>query len=107
MGVWLSKEGVRPEVGMGATEVFWSDKRPCTIVEVFSDRCIMVRRCAVSKTPGSEPYDQQWDIREVPSNPLFKVTLRNNGRWVVVGKSKDSGSYFYIGERRMYYDYSF
>jgi hypothetical protein len=96
-----------PEVGMGATRVYWSDQRPYTIVQVYSNRCIDVRQCSAIGVNDGQDYGQNWDITEVESNPLITVSLRKNGRWHQVGETMSSGSYFIVGERRMYHDWSF
>ena len=98
---------ITPEVGMGATRHFFTDKRPYTVVKVYSDRCIDVRHCSAVCVNDGEAYGQNWDIKEVESNPPIKVTFRKNGRWHQVGESMAAGSYFTIGERRMYHDWSF
>lgn len=104
MGVWLS-EGVSPEVGMGATRVYWTDQRPYTIVEVYSDRCIGVRRCLEHLI--SDQFSQTYTYSEVADNPTIKVSLRSNGKWVQVGCPMNAGSHFAIGHRRYYYDPNF
>lgn len=100
-----SADPKKPEVGMGATRVMWSDREPMTIVEV-------------SRT-GHRIVLQYDEARRTDSNGMsecqsYEFTPNPNGGKVVATRRKD-GSYrvrggqerILIGVRQKYYDYSF
>ncbi len=92
-----------PEVGMGCTEIMWTDRNPCTIV-------------SVSKTGKSFEftYDdykridknglsdwQTWEYTSRPDAPRYKARLCKDGRY------KCRGLTIFVGEREKYSDPSF
>lgn len=100
-----AQEIEKPEVGMGATYIGWSDREPFTVVEV-------------SKT-GHRIVVQADDARRTDSNGMsecqsYEFTPNPNGHRVVATRRKD-GSYrvkggqtrILLGVRQKYYDYSF
>jgi hypothetical protein len=95
----------KPEVGMGATILQWSDRRACTITKVVSDRRIEVRRDNATLVAGASDYQQEYAYSP-GDGPRIVFTLRKNGAWVRLG-DKMSGSCLLIGKRDHYYDYSF
>lgn len=100
-----------PEIGMGATQTWSSDRHACTIVTVLSSRRIQVRRDIATRILGigqtamseSQNYSYTFDF----TAPLETFTLRKNGRWVAEGQSSQNGTGLIIGDRDEYYDYSF
>ncbi len=96
-----------PVVGMGATELCWSDREPYTVVEVISAKKIVVQSDIATRTDKNyEAGPQIYTFAPNPEAPRIVVTLRRNGRWVRQGDSS-KGSPFKLGSRDKYHDYTF
>jgi hypothetical protein len=67
----------KPEVGMGATVLHYTDREAGTITYVH------------------------------PNGRKLTFTLRANGRWVLAGQGLHKGTRLHIGDRAHYHDYSF
>ncbi len=98
----------KPEVGMGATELMWTDRHACTIIRVINDKTIEVQHDRAIRTDANGMSDAQ-TYRYEPNLNAEKtiVTLRRNGRWVKKGDKMHNGTSFAIGTRNEYHDYSF
>ena len=48
----LAKDAIRPEIGMGATEMCWSDRHPWTVVAVYSENKCMLQRGRQAREEG-------------------------------------------------------
>ena len=91
-------------VGDGATEGVGSDCYPYTIVEIKSDRRVVVQRDNYKRTDKNGfSESQEYEYSPCPEAAKIVVTLRKNGRWVKVGQSSNYGG-FYLGNRRAYQD---
>ena len=97
----------RPEVGMGATQLCWSDRHACTITEVStSGKRIGVVRDIATRTDKEGMSDcQSYEFAPGAGFPEF-YTLRKNGAWVREGDSM-KGARLTVGKRSEYHDYSF
>lgn len=97
-----------PEVGMGATELLYTDRHACTIVDVVNAKTIIVQRDNAIRTDTNGMSDsQQYEYVRDTMGRLDTVTLRNNGRWVKKGENLHNGTSYGIGYRKEYRDYSF
>jgi hypothetical protein len=92
---------VTPEVGMGATELGWTDRHAYTIVKVISPITIEVQRDTATRVDKNGMSECQ--KYEFTPNPIGKVVrLRKTKKgWCYKGQR------FAIGYRDEYYDYSF
>ena len=117
------------EVGVGATELYYTDKEPYTIVRIFDERHIIVRKCNASRIDNngasecqSYEYQTQEKIPYEADDPLFLVSERRkkeikkynlgcNEKVLTLTKKgyKEMGSCngWLIGKRERYFDYSF
>lgn len=94
-----------PKVGDGATELCWSDRHAYTIVEVRSERRVVVQADIAKRTDKNGMSECQTYLFEPnPKAPLVVLTLRKDGRWRRVG---DKSGAFLLGKRMEYHDYSF
>jgi hypothetical protein len=96
---------LKPEIGMGVTELMYSDRHPYTIVAVLSEKKIQVKRDIATRIDNngfseSQEYIYKTDEEDTP------ITLRLNkhGRWKEAGHP--DGSTFFVGEREEYYDFT-
>ena len=82
----MMKDAIRdiiPEVGRGCTEILYSDRRACTITQVFSPRKIAVRHNRYNIV--------NWEQGECEVLPELEgdemiFTKRKNGWWVEEGQ---------------------
>lgn len=98
-----------PEVGMGATEVLYTDRHAGTIVEVSASgtRLVWQRDIATRTDERGMTDAQSYTYEPDPTARREIFTLRKNGRWVSQGSSMKGGRRLVIGVRNEYYDYSF
>ena len=106
--IYANSRYPKPEVGMGATELLWTDRHACTITSIINDKTIEVQRDKAIRTDSNGMSESQ-EYRYEPNPDAKKtiVTLRKNGRWVKKGDKMHNGTSFAIGARNEHYDYSF
>ena len=95
------KQDIIPEVGMGATEILYSDRNPYTIVEVISKNKIKVQ-ADKAKNVGKEFYSQDWEITRDEEGTIKTLIQTKNGWKVLKGSTR-----FIINVRDKYFDYEF
>lgn len=97
-----------PELGMGATHMMHSDRRPFTIIEISNNgrRLVIQEDTAVRTDTNGFSEQQTYTYDKNPEGVTRVITLRQDGAWREVGETKGS-SVYHIGSRRYYYDYSF
>jgi hypothetical protein len=97
----MSRESVKPEIGMGATILCWSDRHAATIIKMTPKSVTVQRDKAIrtDKNGMSESQDYTYERNENGSISTFRLTKR--------GWRNKSGEGLRIGDRREYYDYSF
>lgn len=110
----MRKETPRPEIGMGATMGFGSDRHAATVIEVrpFKSgarkgeaRAVIVQQDTAtvvsgSTQDGSASYEYSPDL----NGRIREYTIRPNGKWVAKGESLRFGSRLGLGHRSEYYD---
>lgn len=96
---------LKPEVGMGVTELMYSDRHPYTIVAVLSDKKIQVKPDIATRI-DSNGFSESQEYTYVTDEKAPPITLRLNkfGRWKEVGHP--DGSTFLVGRREEYYDFT-
>lgn len=94
----------RPEVGMGATLCYPSDRYPYTVVEVSaSGKRIKVTRDDFTRTDNNgQSESQTYDYTTDPTGILIEFSLRKNGFYHLIGESTNS-AYLTVGQRRAYF----
>jgi hypothetical protein len=93
-----------PVVGMGATELMWSDRHPYTIIAVNDEKHVVVQEDTSVRVPGSNYHDNKWTITQNPYGATKRLSLRKDRRWKLVGHTDPS---FLLGSRQKYYDTTF
>lgn len=101
-----------PEVGDGATILYWSDRAPATIVEVIrfktgtrkgEVKAVVVQADKATRTDSNGMSDAQtYEYERIPDAPKRTFTKRKNGQF-----SDKGGTGLAVGYREKYYDYSF
>jgi len=90
-----------PEIGMGATRLCCTDRQAYTIIEILTQKRILVRRDKAILNNGVYTYEQD------SNGFLAELSLRKDGSWIAVGESLKTGIKFSIGRRDEFYDTSF
>ena len=95
----------QPDIGMGATEIGWTDRRPYTVIAIDESG----KRCTVQEDTATRTDDngmsdvQEYHYEANPQGMTRILSLRADGRWREVGGT----TIFHIGTRRKYHDYGF
>jgi len=96
-----------PEVGMGVTELMYSDRYAGTIIAVLSPRRIRVQRDKVTRTDKNGMGDaQEYSYEPDPNGGTQILTLRKNHSWVAEGDSM-GGDRWALGYRDEFFDFGF
>lgn len=94
-----------PEVGMGVTELMYSDRHPFTITAILSPKRIQVKGDIATRTDKNGCCESQEYTYETDHNsPSITLFLNKFGRWKRVGDAQ--GSTYLIGRREEYYDFT-
>ena len=98
-------KGLKPEVGMGVTEMLWSDREPWEIVAVKDERHITVRRM---KAKCKNWFAGDWEEATPDENgSLAELFKTKKGQWRErIGRSLGC-TVFVIGYAEKYEDPSF
>lgn len=98
-----------PVVGMGATILMWTDRHAATILAIGPNaRWLTVQEDRAIRTDGNGMSDAQtYRYERNPDAPIWRFTLRKDGRYRRTGDSSTSGLSLLIGVRRTYHDFSF
>ena len=94
-----------PVVGMGVTEVMYSDRHPYTVARILSPKRITVRADKATRIDKNgccedQTYQYEQDLR-APEVTLF---LNKFGKWKRQGDAQ--GSTYLVGRREEYYDFT-
>lgn len=94
---------LKPEVGMGATLVSWTDRHPYTIVRVSpSGKTVWVKEDNYKRTDENGMSEcQNYEFTSNDASPEIMVRKKKNGQWA------SKGTKFTLGSRSKYHDYSF
>jgi len=97
-----------PKVGDGATQGVGSDRYPFTIVEVCSERKIVVQPDNAVRTDNNGFSESQtYEYSPMPDAAKIVVTRRKDGCWRRKGEPLTSRQTFALGHREKYQDPSF
>lgn len=71
----------KPEVGMGVTEISYSDRYPFEVIEILNDKRIKVREMEAERTDTNGMSDcQEYNYKPNPDGEVKTLVLRN-GKW--------------------------
>lgn len=101
-----------PEVGMGATILYWSDRSAATIMKVSEDKKhVWISQDIATRTDKNGMSDDQSYTYETVNadkpETWIEYTLRKDGKYHAKGDRMRGSLSLLIGSRREYYDYSF
>ena len=94
----------QPEVGMGVTELCWSDRHPFTIIDISkTGKTITIQRDkAIRLDKNGIGENQDYKYERDPNGIVYKARKNKNGFWKII-----NGNRILIGQREEYYDYTF
>ncbi len=98
-------KSLKPEIGMGATEICYSDRHPYTVVAILGDKKIQVQAdCSKRTDNAGYSESQQYDYTPNTEAPILTLRLNKFGRWKVAGEP--DGWTYLIGRREEHYDFT-
>ena len=101
-------KGSTPEIGMGVTELCWSDRNPYTVVGIVNSKTLIVQKDDYVRNDNNGMSDMQdYTYIQNPNNHTVTITLRKNGSWVTQGQPMKNGAKWYVGNRQKYHDFTF
>lgn len=94
-----------PEVGMGCTEIWYSDRRAGTVVEVSPSgkRAKFQYDQAIRTDCNGMSSDQEYCYKRDKTSSFFSISLRKDGVWRVANGERR----VVLGIRNQYHDYGF
>ena len=97
-----------PQVGMGATEMCYTDRHPYEVIAVKDDRHITVRELDWKRIDTNGMSDcQDYEYFSNPENRTAELFRTKQGQWRErIGRSLGCNG-FYIGYAERYHDFSF
>lgn len=103
---------VRPEVGMGATALLWTDRHAGTITRIVElggkVTAVYWREDNAELVSGSIFSEgQEYEYSANEAAPEIVYTLRKDGTYVRQGDALKNGQRLWIGVRQSYRDPSF
>ena len=107
--IYENSKGKEPQVGMGVTEMLWSDRHPWEIIEVKDERHIVVRELDWKRVDGGGFSEaQEYEYSSNPDNRTARLFRTKKGQWRErIGKNGLGCTVFVIGVAERYYDFSF
>ena len=109
---------VVPEVGMGVTILFWTDRRAATITEVITTKKGTIKEIvtqddyAIRTDMNGESESQRYNYVRNPEGSIRTARLLKGGWRILEGKDSENGRNIYgagllLGKRAAYHDYNF
>lgn len=110
-----------PEIGMGVTELLWSDREPYEVIKVINEKKILIRSLGYERTDKNGICEsQEYRFFSKPDGYVKTLVLRNgkwrdlkkemvneNGKLVTIDTRKLGCSEWLIGRAEKYFDLSF
>lgn len=96
-----------PVVGMGCTELCYTDRHAYEIIEVKDARHCKARALDSKMKPGTDWLDQDYDYFSNPNGTVVNLFKTLKGFWVEKYSDGSYGSRFALGYANEYRDPSF
>lgn len=94
-----------PEVGMGATTGYGSDRYPYTVVEILSKRKIKLQADSFKRIDNNGMSEvQEYNFYRDVDGHTDVATLRKDGTWVSEHDPLKHGRRFWLGQRSAHFD---
>ena len=103
-----SSSDIIPEVGMGATELCYSDRHAYEITKIIDARHILVRRLDYKRTDTNGISEiQEYEFTSNSSFPEETLFKTHKGKWKQRIGSHGEGNVFLLGVKEEYRDPTF
>ncbi len=98
-----------PVVGMGATELCYTDRHAGTIVAVSANGKMVWFKQDIATRTDTNGMSECQTYEYAPNENAIMVcyTQRANGKWVRHGEPLNGGMALLVGTRQTYHDFSF
>jgi hypothetical protein len=96
-----------PQVGMGATILYHSDRSAYTIIAVDGKQITIQRDKVTRIDKNGMSESQDYTYAPSPQGEIKTATLRKNGTYVIRGDALRGGTIVRVGVRDEYYDFGF
>lgn len=103
----IINSSVVPAIGMGATEICWTDRHPYEIIAIKDPRHISVRLMDYKRTDDLGPSEsQEYEYTSNEGNPTKELFFTHRGVWRE-RNGRALGNKFVLGVMEEYYDFTF
>lgn len=94
-----------PFIGQGATIYWWSDRTPCTVIQIThnGNRLVLQEDTAIRTDNNGMSESQTYEYETNPNGTIYHATRRQNGAFRLTGQT----TLVSLGDRQKYHDYSF
>lgn len=95
---------IEPTIGMGATELCWSDRHPLTVIDISkTGKTITLQKDNAKRIDKSGMSESQnYEYSRNPNGVIYKARKNSKGQWKIIG-----GHRILLGKREEYFDFSF
>lgn len=101
-------KNAEPIIGMGVTEMCYSDRHAYTIISIISHREIIIQHDKAERLDPKGMADcQHYEYSRDKTGEMVTITKRNDNKWYTKGKPMRYSNRFIIGIRDKYHDFSF
>lgn len=102
---WMQAvHNIVPEVGLGCTIIYWSDKRAATVTRIVSPTKIEVTH---NQVKCIDYYAGEYKVLPELEERTAMFTKRKNGKWVMEGQKSKDGVRLMLHYQHHYIDPSF
>ena len=104
-----NSKSTEPVVGMGVTELCWTDRHAHEVIEVKDARHITIRRLTAIRTDDNGMSEcQDYKFVSDPNNMTTRLFRDKKGVWRErIGTHQLGTARYAVGYAQEYYDYSF
>lgn len=102
-------QSAQPAIGMGATELLYSDRHAYTVIAVAASgkRATIQQDTSIRSDQNGMSDSQSYRYEANPDGALKEIKLYRDGHWHIYTPGYGKGSVVMLGGRQEYYDYSF
>jgi hypothetical protein len=101
-------KNAEPVIGDGVTELCYTDRRAYTIIQIISNREIIIQKDKTRRLDPNGMSDcQHYEYSEDKTGETVAITKRNDNKWYVKTIPMRYSNRFIIGIRDKYHDFSF
>ena len=106
-------KSLKPIVGMGVTQLLYSDRRAFTVIRIVDDKTIFVQEDTAVRMDNNGMSDsQRYSYNPNPNGHIYELRMCVDGHWrnapfMFQNEFMSAGAVFMVGHRDAYHDYSY